>query len=195
MLSRHSIVIRGRTATTLIMDCFGFVFLSVLAIVWFSHDQMLQAQEYVVPSQRNHSRPANVQPNVAEGYGKLPLGFEANRGQTDPRVRFLARGRGYTISLADDEAVLTLKKPPLRANVAQHPLSGAAAFHDLLSWTTPREKAENGVEKPRDRRAGSALPFSTSPVADSSASGAAAARGTWSSPPNEYTSRMYVQLY
>ena len=29
---------------------------------------------------------------VSEAYGKLPLSFEANRGQTDPRVKFFSRG-------------------------------------------------------------------------------------------------------
>ncbi len=29
-------------------------------------------------------------------YGKLPLGFEANRGQTDGAVDFIARGAGYS---------------------------------------------------------------------------------------------------
>jgi hypothetical protein len=47
----------------------------------------------------------------AENYGKLPLGFEANQGQTDSRVKFLSRGRGYSLFLTGDEAVLTLKKP------------------------------------------------------------------------------------
>ena len=31
---------------------------------------------------------------AADAYGKLPLSFEANHGQTDRRVRFLSRGRG-----------------------------------------------------------------------------------------------------
>ena len=35
--------------------------------------------------------------------------FEANQGQTDVRVEFLSRGLGYTLYLAGDEAVLTLK--------------------------------------------------------------------------------------
>jgi hypothetical protein len=48
---------------------------------------------------------------VAETYGKLPLAFEANEGQTDSRVRFLARGGGYTLFLSDDEAVLQLGAP------------------------------------------------------------------------------------
>ena len=47
---------------------------------------------------------------VSESYNKLPLSFEANRGQADPRVKFLSRGRGYTLFLTSDEAVFTLKK-------------------------------------------------------------------------------------
>jgi archaellum component FlaF (FlaF/FlaG flagellin family) len=54
-------------------------------------------------------------------YGRLPLSFEANQGQCDPRVKFLSRGRGYNLFLAADEAVLALK--PLAAN-AQHPVGG-----------------------------------------------------------------------
>jgi hypothetical protein len=45
----------------------------------------------------------------AERYGKLPLGFEANAGQTDSAVRFLSRGKGYTLFLTGSEAVLSLK--------------------------------------------------------------------------------------
>src|SRR3989442_1677118 len=46
---------------------------------------------------------------VQEPYGKLPLRFEANRGQTDSRVRFLSRGKGYTLFLTPTEAVLALR--------------------------------------------------------------------------------------
>lgn len=38
----------------------------------------------------------------------LPLVFEANRGQTDPQVRYLARGAGYGLFLTANEAVLAL---------------------------------------------------------------------------------------
>src|SRR5258708_2821587 len=47
---------------------------------------------------------------VAASYAKLPLGFEANRGQSDPQVKFLARGSGYSLFLTSNEAVLTLKR-------------------------------------------------------------------------------------
>jgi hypothetical protein len=47
---------------------------------------------------------------VADAYGKLPLSFEVNKGQTDPRVKFLSRGRGYSLFLTGNEAVLSLRK-------------------------------------------------------------------------------------
>jgi hypothetical protein len=47
---------------------------------------------------------------IAEGYGRLPLSFEPNRGQSDPSVRFLARGAGYTLFLTGDEAILSLRQ-------------------------------------------------------------------------------------
>jgi hypothetical protein len=51
---------------------------------------------------------------AAEAYGKLPLRFEANAGQTGGQVKFLSRGSGYTLFLTSSEAVLALKKNTLR---------------------------------------------------------------------------------
>ncbi|MGH9433911.1 MAG: hypothetical protein ACRD3T_20475, partial [Terriglobia bacterium] len=51
---------------------------------------------------------AATRARVIQTYGKLPLAFEANYGQTDPQVKFLARGGGYTLFLTGDEAVLSL---------------------------------------------------------------------------------------
>src|SRR5207249_6336338 len=57
--------------------------------------------------------PATAAPEarVSETYGKLPLHFEANQGQTHQDVRFLARGPGYSLYLTAGEAVLVLTKP------------------------------------------------------------------------------------
>lgn len=38
-----------------------------------------------------------TQARVSESYGKLPLSFEANWGQTNPQVKFLSRGSGYSL--------------------------------------------------------------------------------------------------
>jgi hypothetical protein len=46
---------------------------------------------------------------ITENYAKLPLIFEANSGQTNPAVKFLSRGRGYTLFLTSDRAVLALR--------------------------------------------------------------------------------------
>src|SRR5882672_756924 len=53
--------------------------------------------------------------SVSDTYGKLPLHFEANRGQTGKDVRFLARGAGYGLYLTASEAVLVLTKPDAKA--------------------------------------------------------------------------------
>jgi hypothetical protein len=52
---------------------------------------------------------------IVSDFGKLPLSFEKNQGQTDASVRFLAHGQGYTLFLTESEAVVASKKgPPLR---------------------------------------------------------------------------------
>jgi hypothetical protein len=51
-----------------------------------------------------------AQTNILDQYGKLPLSFEANHGQTDSKVKFLSRGHGYSLFLTGSEAVIVLKK-------------------------------------------------------------------------------------
>jgi Tol biopolymer transport system component len=41
-------------------------------------------------------------------FGAVPLGFEANRGQSAPVVKFLSRGNGYALFLTPSEIVLAL---------------------------------------------------------------------------------------
>ena len=43
-------------------------------------------------------------------YKTLPVYFEQNRGQTDPRVQFLSHGEDYTIFLTRQGTVLALRK-------------------------------------------------------------------------------------
>jgi hypothetical protein len=54
------------------------------------------------------------QARLVAAYGKLPLSFEINQGQTHPRVKLISRGSGYSPFLTGNEAVLTLRKsgPP-----------------------------------------------------------------------------------
>jgi len=43
-------------------------------------------------------------------YAALPLAFEANQGQIDPQVKYMARGSGYKLYLASSEAIFTVHK-------------------------------------------------------------------------------------
>ena len=48
---------------------------------------------------------------MEQNYGKLPLSFEINQGQTDPQARFLSRGNGYSLFLTKTgTAVLAMTK-------------------------------------------------------------------------------------
>jgi len=64
---------------------------------------------------------------VIAAYGKLPLSFEANAGQTASDVKFLSRGNGYQLYLTPTEAVLTLSRGD--AENAERPES-VGARHD-----------------------------------------------------------------
>jgi len=105
-----SVTSQWQTATKRIVVCSGFVCLSFLAIVWFGLLQRIQASENILPHRHVSATPTKIQPKLVASYGKLPLSFEANQGQTEARVRFLARGGGYTVFLTDGEAVLALRK-------------------------------------------------------------------------------------
>jgi hypothetical protein len=54
--------------------------------------------------------PASKQ-QILASYGRLPLSFEVNRGQTDDHVKFLSRRPGSSLFLTPAEAVLVVSKP------------------------------------------------------------------------------------
>ncbi|MHB8652806.1 MAG: SBBP repeat-containing protein [Terriglobia bacterium] len=51
-----------------------------------------------------------TQARITQSFATLPMAFEPNRGQTDPQVRYLARGSNYALFLTGDEAVLALRE-------------------------------------------------------------------------------------
>ncbi|MBZ5544498.1 MAG: SBBP repeat-containing protein [Acidobacteriia bacterium] len=61
----------------------------------------------------------------APDFGRLPLSFEVNRGQTDGRVRFLSRGQGYTLFLTSEEAVLSLRSASQKSKVKGQKAKGS----------------------------------------------------------------------
>src|SRR5579863_973735 len=75
--------------------------------------------------------PADQKARVRENFGALPLAFEANQGQTDPQVKYMARGSGYTVFLTGNETVLALhSSSPASTTPASSP---AEAFRQRLT--------------------------------------------------------------
>jgi hypothetical protein len=131
-----------QTATQRIMLYWMCVSLSLLAAVWFSFHGGLPAPRSI-PAKRGTSTVARgSQPRLVASYGKLPLSFEVNQGQTDPQVRFLSRGRGYTLFLTGDAAVLALEKPSAVSRQLSASRNSRAGSRNLLlpserlQWTT-----------------------------------------------------------
>ena len=104
-----------------------------------------------------------VRARAVESYGKLPLSFEVNKGQTDSRVKFLSRGSGYSLFLTGNEAVLSLRKGSRQSKVESRTGAGigsadlalrSAAFPGLLR--SPAAELQTNA-RTADPRTGSAL--------------------------------------
>src|SRR5947209_9158105 len=91
--------------STLRIATLVFTLASVAGFVWKPTRRTLAGPKLTKPAGSAEA----TQARLAESYGKIPLSFEANQGQTDPRVKFLSRGSGYTLFLTSDEAVLALR--------------------------------------------------------------------------------------
>lgn len=79
-------------------------------------------------------------------YAKLPLRFERNQGQVDSRVKFLARGSGYTLFLTSNEAVLKLKKQDgANSHMTKEP---GAVLRMSLAGANPRPQLSGTGELP-----------------------------------------------
>jgi Beta-propeller repeat len=65
---------------------------------------------------------ADQRGRVRASLGTLPLAFEANQGQTDPQVKYMARGNGYTIFLTANDTVFALSS-------SSQPATGVAGKH------------------------------------------------------------------
>ncbi len=76
------------------------------------------------PSSGNASAAELTKPRPA--LAQAPLTFEPNQGQSDARVKFLSRGRGYALFLTTDEAVLKAQSlKPRGRSAVQHSAVGS----------------------------------------------------------------------
>ncbi len=83
---------------------------------------------------------------VQASLGALPLAFEANQGQTDPQVRYVARGNGYTVFLTANDTVFALQsfaneklENESSAKAAATQVSGKQAFGKTRATPAAKE--------------------------------------------------------
>jgi hypothetical protein len=82
-----------------------------------------------------------VQARLLSAYGKLPLDFEENQGQTDSHVKFVARGNGYTLFLTGTDATLRLDVGS--ASAKDEP--GQDRLFQTVSAVSPSQEAKSAI--------------------------------------------------
>ena len=94
-----------------------------------------------------------------------PVRFEENRGQADPRVRYISRARDYTVALTDDEALLLVRKPTSSARTSRLEASDLALVRMRLAGAsrTPRITASDPLPG-NVYYAGAGAPASLTPI-------------------------------
>ena len=102
----------------------GLVLLAVAGGVLFTIDART-AQPGVAGGIHGGAASIAQRRQIQAAYDNLPLIFEINRGQTDPKVKFLARGMGYGLFLTAGEAVLKIQPFRKSAIVLSMALDGA----------------------------------------------------------------------
>jgi uncharacterized protein (TIGR03437 family) len=93
---------------------------AVLGGTWLQQTWRVSARQQFLSQNSAPSRPVA---RMREQYGKLPLRFERNQGQSDSQVNFLARGSQYGVFLTNEGLVLQLtgSSASLKASAAFPP--------------------------------------------------------------------------
>lgn len=95
---------------------------------------------------------------IQESYGRLPMHFEPNRGQTAKEVKFLARGPGYALFLTEDELVMSLRRgAPATGDEMPPGALGLGLRPDRKRLTRPEPAKQDAVDE--GQPAGAVLRF------------------------------------
>src|SRR5271166_1937543 len=81
---------------------------------------------------------AEQQGRVRATLQALPLAFEANQGQTDPQVKYMARGNGYKLFLTSSQAILKLSAGKRSSAVREMMLNKRRGAAGTKTWMKKR---------------------------------------------------------
>lgn len=128
---------------------FSCLFLLILVFFGFGPAENLASKR---SSAKKHPAGPGSPVDQRANYGKLPLAFEPNVGQTDPQVQFLARGSGYNLFITSHEAVLVLKSHTPRLLGKVHGLLSKGSFPSDKDRSTPTVLRMRLLEAGSNRR-------------------------------------------
>jgi len=132
------VLLRGRVLKALLL----LVLAGSTALTLGSHPKMNGAEGVEQTSFFGGHSQGSRQSALA-AYGNLPLMFEPNLGETDARVRFMARGSGYGLFLTEQGAVLSTRhsaersRPGNAAGSVVHMTLAGANSHPAIAGTNP----------------------------------------------------------
>ena len=101
----------------------------------------------------NAERRSRVQASL----GALPLAFEANQGQTDPQVKYMARGNGYTVFLTANDTVFALQSLASKSAEKEVPAKATTTVkgHEAFAKARPKPAAKDATAAIRMHLVGS----------------------------------------
>jgi len=89
----------------------SFIVLVLLFVGWLTLPLQMQTKTKVTMTSATLTEADQANQALAsDAYGKLPMSFELNQGQTDEQVKFMCRGSGYSVFLNSGEVVTALRK-------------------------------------------------------------------------------------
>jgi hypothetical protein len=91
---------------------------------------------------------AGAHDRIRASYAALPLAFEANQGQTEPQVKYVARGNGYRLFLTSKEAIMALPARRRTSEVLDMMMNkrrGPAAVKAMLKKRALRTEHESST--------------------------------------------------
>lgn len=101
----------------------------------------------ILPSNRTTTQNLSTR-QVQADYGKLPLTFEANQGQIQRNVKFVARGAGYTVFLTSGQMVLALRSSSVTSNANTNVSVGAPNQKNAIPATNLASASLNQKTEP-----------------------------------------------
>ncbi len=131
------------TSSNVLKMCFSFFFKGIDYMLppKSSAFVFLLLAALIVPIPVQSKGLSNNEADIQETFSRIPLSFEQNLGQSDPRVKYLSRGAGYNILLTNRGAEIMLGNAHHREVISIR-LAGAAK-RPTLQAMEPLEQKTN----------------------------------------------------